>query len=121
MINREILKIGKGLEDLQELNLKFNVRTSYKLARNKQILTPVLDLIRQKQMEIYATLGEKNDDGTITVPREKVQELQDKIDELMSLDTPIEVIKIKIEDFDDISIPFDVMERILGIIEEETA
>ena len=117
MTNKEILKVVKGLDDLSQLKLALNIKTSYNLARIKSILTPVVDTIQEKQMELYRKYGEETD-GTITVPKEKVPHLEAELDELLDIENKVQLMKLKLEDFGDAEIPFDIIEELLPVIIE---
>lgn len=117
MTNQEILKVIKGLDDLSQLKLALNIKTSYNLARLKSILTPFVDTIQEKQMELYRKYGEEND-GTITVPKEKIPLLEAELNELLNIENKIQFTKFKLDDFGDAEIPFDVMEELLPVIIE---
>lgn len=118
MTNKEILKVIKGLDDLSQLKLALNIKTSYNLARIKVILSPFVDTIQEKQMELYKKYGEEND-GTITVPKEKIPHLETELDELLNIENKVQLVKLKLDDFGDTEIPFDVIEELLPVIIEE--
>lgn len=117
MTNKEILKVVKGLDDLSQLKLALNIKTSYNLARIKAILSPFVDIIQEKQMELYRKYGEEND-GTITVPKEKISHLEAELNELLDIENKVQLIKLRLEDFDEVKIPFDVIEELLPVIIE---
>lgn len=118
MTNKEILKIIKGLDDLSQLKLALNIKTSYNLARLKAILSPFVDIIQEKQIELYKKYGEENN-GTITVPKEKIPLLEAELNELLEIENKVQFVKFKLDDFGDTEIPFDVIEELLPVIIEE--
>lgn len=118
MTNGEILKVIKGLDDLSQLKLTLNIKTSYNLARLKSVLSPFADTIQEKQMELYRKYGEENN-GTITVPKEKIPHLEAELNELLEIENKVQLVKLKLEDFGEAEIPFNVMEELLPIIIEE--
>lgn len=118
MTNREILQIGKGLNDLNELKLPLNIKTGYILARNKQMLSSYMDLIQNKQMELYRKYGEKTEDGMIRVDNKDMPQLNEELESLLDVENDVNITKLKIEDFGDVKVPFGVMEDLLRMIEE---
>ena len=48
MTSKNVLKILKGLSDLEELDLPLNIKISYALARDRQILMPIASTIEEK-------------------------------------------------------------------------
>lgn len=117
MTNKEILKIIKGLDDLSQLKLALNIKTSYNLARLKAILSPFVDTIQEKQIELYKKYGEENN-GTITVPKEKIPLLETELNELLEIENKIQFTKFKLDDFGEAKIPFDIIEELLPVIIE---
>ena len=117
MTNQEILKVIKGLDDLSQLKLALNIKTSYNLARLKAVLSPFVDTIQEKQMELYKKYGEENN-GTITVPKEKIPHLEAELDELLNIENKVQFVKLKLEDFGETEIPFDIIEELLPVIIE---
>ena len=85
MTNKDILSVIQGLSDLEELDLPLNIKTSYTLARNRQILTPFTDIINQKRIELYKKFGDKTDNATYKVPNEKIPDLEVELNELLDI------------------------------------
>lgn len=119
MTNKEILSVIQGLSDLEELDLPLNIKTSYILARNRQILTPFTDIINQQRIELYKKFGDKTDNATYKVPNEKIPDLEVELNELLDIENKVSIVKLKLEDFGDNNIPFGVIEKLLPIIIEE--
>ncbi len=119
MTNKEIIAVLKGLSDLDELNIPLNIKTSYLLARNKQVLTPFADIINSQQIELYKKYGEKTEDNTYMVSKEKMPQLEQDLNDLLEINNKVQIIKLKLEDFGDNNIPFRIIEELLPIIIEE--
>ena len=117
MTNGEILKVVEGLKELIKLKLPLNIKTSYWLARDKQILETVANTITEKQLEIYKKYGHVIENGDIKVEAEFVPDLNKDLEALMAIDNEIPIIKINLTDFGDIQIPFDTLEKIIDIIQ----
>ena len=119
MTNKEILTVIKGLSELDELNIPLNIKTSYLLARNRQVLTPFTDIINSQQLDLYKKYGESTEDDTYVVPKEKMPQLEQDLNDLLEINNKVQIVKLKLEDFGDNNIPFRVIEKLLPIIIEE--
>lgn len=117
MTNKEILKVMKGLDDLSQLKLPLNIKTSYNLAKLKNALSPFTNIIQEKQIELYKKYGEEKN-GTITVPKEKIPLLEIELNELLEIENKIQLTKFKLDDFGNVEIPFDIIEELLPVIIE---
>lgn len=118
MTNEEILSVMKGLDDLNKLNVPLNIKVSYNLAKIKSVLRPLAGLIQEKQMELYRKYGERSDNNTIKVPVEKMPFLEADLKELLDIENEVNITKVKIHDFGDIEILFDIIEELIPVIEE---
>lgn len=119
LTNKEIITILKGLTELEELDLPLNIKTNYTLARNRQILGEIGDIINQKQIEIYKNYGTRTGRDEYTVPDEKIEQVSQELSDLLSVENDnVNLFMIKLEAFGDNNIPFGVIEKLLPIIEE---
>ena len=116
--NDQIITINKGLAELEELDLPLNIKLSYNLAKNRQILNSYLGLIGKSQTEIYLKYGEKTGRTEYKIPDEHIENAQKELEELYSISNEIPLTKIHINDFEDNKVPFYVLEKLLPIIEE---
>ena len=116
--NKEILDVMQGLVALTQEKIPLNIKTSYVLARNKKTLSSYVDIIKEKQIELYRKWGTEDDEHNITVPKDKIPELEQDLDELFTIDNQISLITLKLEDFGEVELPFDILEKLLPIIEE---
>lgn len=119
MTNGDIVRVVQGLTELEQLKLPLNIRLSYTIAKDRQILKEYARLIETKQVEIYTKYGNRDKDGhTYTVPADKVADVQHELDELFAIDNEVPVAKVKLDDFGDNGIAFDIVEKLMPIIEE---
>ena len=119
MTNSEILKVYKGITDLSKKNISLNIKTSYILAKNRQILEPYVQIIEEKQIELYQKYGEINEDSTIRVPKEKIQVMREELKTLMEIKNKVEITKITLDDLGENNIDIDTLENLMPIIIEE--
>lgn len=116
--NDQILTLIKGISELEELDLPLNIKLSYNLAKNHQILNQYSTIIGQKQLEIYSKYGEKVGRAEYKIPEENIDMAQNALNELGEIQNEINLTKININDFEDNKVPFYVLEKLLLIIEE---
>ena len=116
--NDQVLTLLKGISELEELDLPLNIKLSYNLAKNRQILNPYGAIIGHSQIKIYDKYGEKTGRSEYKIPEENIEIAQKELDELGKISNEIDLTKISISDFEDNKVPFYVLEKLLLIINE---
>lgn len=117
MKNSDIITLYETLNRITEdKDLKFNVTIGYAMAKNKEALREAVVIIYDKRREIIMEHGEAKD-GEITVPKEYVEELNDKINELLNIDTPVDLIMLPVNTFDKYELNLEDMEGIMHMIQ----
>lgn len=97
MKNGDIITAYETLERLSEnKELKFDVAVGYLLAKNKERLRQEATLIYKMRRDIVLEHGQ-SDGKNIIVPSEYLDEVNEKIEELMNIENDIELIQIPIE------------------------
>ena len=119
MTNEEILKVYQGITELINKKAVLNIKTSYTLAKNKSVLTPFVQVIENERIKIYDKYGTRSEEGNITVPNERIPELEKDADELLAIENKVPIVKIKIDDLADAEIGLDIFENLMPIIIEE--
>ena len=98
--NGDILTTFETLQRISDNpDLKFNVVLGYMLARNKEKLRPEAVIIYDMRREIVMEHG-KIEGKDIIVPGEYVDEVNKKIEELMNIETDVEIQQIPIDLFE---------------------
>lgn len=118
MTNEEIMRVYQGITELINNKIVLNIKTSYILAKNKSVLTSFVQVIEDERIKIYNKYGIRTED-TITVPKEKIPDLEKDVNELFSIENKVPITKIKIDDLADAEIGMDILERLMPIIIEE--
>lgn len=116
MTNKEILNTYEALSKLNKSDIKFNIKVSYKLAKNKKILQPFYEAIISARYKKLIEIGEQNKDGTITIPNEKIDEADKIIKDLFEIDNKIELEKISLEELEEYDLEFDIIDGLYNII-----
>ena len=118
MKNKDIYDLYEGLYEIsQDKELKFDIQTSFVLAKNKSLLKPLYDIIidtRQKALESY---GEQLENGDWRIPKEKLKEFSNEWSNFMNTDNFVVLQKIKLDDIKNEKINIDLMEKLLLIID----
>ena len=114
MKNGEILNLYEALTQLTEQ--KFNVKVSYLFAKNKQVLKSDAQLIYETRQKILLEYGTVEENGDIIIPREKIDEVNQKINELMEVETHIGIDKIPLSWLDNYELSIDCIEALMPML-----
>ena len=117
MTNQEILNIYDGIQELIRSKMPLNIKTSYILAKDKKILEPYVETIKEQQMLLYKKYGHE-ENGGIKVNNEDIPALQKDLKELLSINNTIGISKVAIQNLDDINIDIETLEKLIPIIDE---
>ena len=116
MKNGEVIELYETLKRLSEnKNLKFNVKLAYIMARNKEKLRQEAVLIYDMRRQIIMEHG-RIEDKDIIVPKEYVDEVNQKINELMDVDNDVEIIQVPTGAFGDQELNLEDMEGLMNMI-----
>ena len=119
MKNKEIFNLYEGLHEIsQDKELKFGVRISYTLAKDKNILQPYYDAIIDTRQKILEKYGEPQDNGDWHINKEKMDVFMSEWKAFMEIENYIGLDGVKIEDLDGEKIGIELIEKILPIIEQ---
>ncbi len=98
--NGDILMAYETLQRISNNpNLKFNVALGYMLARNKEKLRQEAVIIQGLRQDILLEHG-TIDGNDIIVPKEYINEVNNKIEELMNIEIDIQIQQIPIDLFE---------------------
>ena len=102
MTNGEILKLYNTLEYLNsDTNLKFSIKVGYAFAKNLEILKPEVKIISNLRQQIIKDFGIPGDNGDIIIPKAKLDEFNEKLNELMGIENNTEIFLLPIEAFNE--------------------
>ena len=118
MKNKEIFSLYEGLYEIsQDKDLKFGIKVSYMMAKNKNLLEPYYNAIvdtRQKLLEKY---GEAQDNGDWHVGKDKLEIFMGEWNAFMNIENFVNIEKIKIDSLEGEKIGVELTEKLLPIIE----
>lgn len=118
MTNKEIFDLYEGFVALGEnKEVKLNIKASFYLARNKNLLKPYYNAIIETRSKLLDKYGEALENGNWKVPKENLKDFTKEWDAFMGITNIVDIKKIKLEDFES-KIGIDLMEKLLPIIED---
>lgn len=115
MTNKEIINLYEGLAELYNLKLTLNIKVKYILAKIKIEIEPLYQAImltRNDLIKQYST----EDESSFTIKNGMLSQFSTEMNDLMKIETKIEVPKINLEDLDDSRISVHLIEKLLPII-----
>lgn len=117
MKNGDVLTAYETLQRISSNpNLKFNVALGYMLAKNKEILRQEAVIIYNMRREIIMEHG-RIDENKITIPSEYVDEVNQKIDDLMNIESDVKICQIPIELIDKYELSMEDIEGLKELIQ----
>ena len=120
MKNLDIYTIIQNLlESFQDSNQYLPIKLNFYIQKNKKILFELAQGIDENRMAIvqhYGTLDEKT--GKYIVPLENVAAANKEIEDLLSIEQDVNILKVRFEDIpENISLTTGQMEAIMFMIE----
>jgi len=120
MKNGEVLQLYETLCRISDnKELTFGVRVGYTMVKNKAKLKDEAQLIHNMRHKIIVEAGIKNDNDELIIPKSKIDETNRKINELMEMDSSIEVEKIDINSLK-LNLNIEDIEGLLPMLYEKT-
>ena len=117
MTNKEIFNVYEALTSISNnSDLKFSIKTSFILAKNKVTLEPLYNAIIETRQNALNTYGVHEDDSW-TIPKEKVDDFMKLWNDFMDMDNDITLQHINIDQFEGGEIEVGIMEKLLPIID----
>lgn len=117
MKNGDILALYETLKMISEdKEIKLNVVAGYILAKNKEKLRQEAVLIYKMRQDIIMEHGELKGNAII-VPKEYIDEVNQKINDLMEIETKIELTKVPIEALEECKLTIEEIETLSVIIQ----
>lgn len=122
--NYEGLNAIKALSDILKIDLP--VKLSWNLSRNLKNLTNSIKDYEKFEHELVKKYAEKdsklqvliNENGQYCIPKEKIILFKNEKEELLNLETDVNILKISISDFNDVYIKGESLIGIDFMIED---
>lgn len=120
MKNSEIFVLYDSLNELSQKNdVKLPAKIGYICLKNKNLLEPYYKTISESRDKIVQEYIEKDEEGNMRVPEDKIEEANNKLQEILDIEEDIDLQKINIKDIEDESLPMDILNGLMPILIEE--
>lgn len=118
MTNGELIKLYETLNRLTDDHTqKFNVVLGYLLNKNKLAVRQEAALVYDARYKLMLDYGTLQDNGDIIIPKEKAEEVQKKLKELMELENDVKIFPIFNTAFD-CQLNMEDIEGLMPILQE---
>lgn len=119
MKNKDICNLYEGIVELSKnKDIHFSAKTNYILAKNKVQLEQFYNIIKSCEEGIWRQFGIEREDGSLTIPNDKLREADDEFIKLMDFETDVTVDKINIDEFNDQPVGIELFEKLIMMIKE---
>ena len=110
--NDDVLLLYETLQRLvEDKELKLNITVGYIMAKNKTTLEPIANLIYDTRRNIILEYG-TTDGEEVQIPKDKIDELNEKVVELMNIENDLDLIQVPIKMLEESKLNF---EDIIGL------
>lgn len=116
------LKLGE-IQDMKDplsrlTNETLPMKIAFKLNKLVRLFDENLQVIEEERVKLVKSLGEVNDEGSVHVPKEKMEEFQKQYVELMVEEVEVPFEKFNLDDFSNAKITTQDMLKLDKIFEE---
>lgn len=121
LTNEEIYFINKQLNKTFENSQQYlPAKVNFYIQKNKKKIADLANEIEQARAQIIKNFGspsEENDDKYF-IPKDKIQEAQNELTDLLNIKQEIEIFLISINDIENLHFTLPQMEALMFMIEE---
>ena len=121
LTNNEIYSYASFLqENFSNNEIKFPIKINFYLQKNLNTLIALAKEIEKQRIEIIQEYGVENKETQkIEVPPEKIPEATEKMNELFDLTQEVQIYKVNLDAFGDMSLTAGQMQALMFMINEE--
>lgn len=121
LTNNEIYNYASSLqENFSNNEIKFPIKINFYLQKNLNTLIALAQEIEKQRIEIIQEYGiENRETQKIEVPPEKIPEATEKMNELFDLTQEVQIYKVNLDAFGDMSLTAGQMQSLMFMINEE--
>lgn len=117
MKNKDIYDLYEGLCEIgQDKELKFDIQTSFILAKDKRILEPIYKAIVETRQTALEKYGEPLESGEWRIPKENIKAFTKEWNDFMEMDSFVSLQQITLENIKSEKIGIELMEKLLILI-----
>ena len=120
LTNQEICLIAEGLEKILQDEILFPFGINFLILKNKKLLSQLAREILEQRENIISQYAEINEeDNTAFIPKEKIEEVNNLLQELLSIKQDINIQTIYLENIQDVVLTPSQAETLMFMVEEE--
>ena len=120
MKNGEVITLFESLENLAQNNdFKFSPKVAYVIAKNHEKARSEANTIYKLRQDIIGTYGHMEVNGDVTIEKSKIAAANRDIEDLMELESEIQINKIDIEDLGDNEFNLEIMKGLQFMVTSE--
>ena len=117
MTNKEIIDLYEGLTELYDLKINLNIKTKYLLAKIKVQIEPLYKAAMVTRQDLIKKYGTEENESLI-IKNTVLPQFSIELNELMNIETNINVQKINLDELNDQRISISLIEKLLPIIND---
>lgn len=119
MKNKDIYDLYEGLYEIsQDKELKFDIQTSFILAKDKHTLEPLYNAIIEARQKAFEKYGKQLETGEWQIPKENIKDFTKEWNDFMEMDSFVSLQGITLEDIKSEKIGIDLIEKLLILIDK---
>ena len=119
MANQEIYeKAIKLVNDFTIDNIALPIAACFSIEKNKSVLTAIAEDIERSRFQIIQRYGTLQDDGNFLVASDKIEEANEELSALLSIEQEIKIYTFKIEELKNVELTPSQMKAIMFMIDE---
>lgn len=111
---KDVINLRNAIVEIKDA--KMPCKTAYKLAKIMMETDDDIELVKEKQRNIFAAYANKN--GDINIPNELQDKINEEFNDLLNVDISVPVVKFDVSEFQNIEASVAVMNALLPFIEE---
>lgn len=117
LLNADIVSLYETLQNNSHKELP--IETSFIMAKNMKILQPIYEIITESRNKIYKQFGDLQEDGTIRIPSDKIQEANEQLKQLSEINNSLDLNKVKLSTLQNASWTLEEIVNLYPILEED--
>ena len=119
MTNSQLIQLYETLIRITtNTDLRFSVKIGYYLAKNKAAIREDALLLYNARSDLMREYGKIQDNGDIIVEQSQFSELQKKIDEILNIETNVQIFPIDVDELKEYQLNIEDIEGLMPILYE---
>ena len=119
LTNEEIYLINQKLNNsFEQFNQYLPATINFYIQKNKKIIADLASVIEEARNTIILEFGSPDEEGKVTIPKDKIQEANKELIDLFSIKQEINIELISLKDIENYSFTLPQMEALMFMIED---